>query len=77
MESHPKSVLQFAKHSLINGKCQNLSKFNSHQNFWHLAKNISNNFTLSFLPLFHLDGSNPITFVSKAELFSQTLRGAV
>ncbi|MPC51801.1 hypothetical protein E2C01_045655 [Portunus trituberculatus] len=68
--NHAESVLQFAKHSLINGKCQNLSNSNCPRDFWHLAKNISNNFTSSsFPPLFH----PAITSVSKAELFSQTL----
>ncbi|MPC30584.1 hypothetical protein E2C01_023852 [Portunus trituberculatus] len=46
---------------------------NSPRAFWHLAKNISNNFTSSsFPPLFHPDGTTAIYSVSKAELFSQT-----
>ncbi|MPC26144.1 hypothetical protein E2C01_019277 [Portunus trituberculatus] len=71
--NHAKSVLQLAKHSFINRKCQNLSNSNSSQDFWHLAKNISNNFTSSPRPpLFHLNGTTAISSVSKDELFSQT-----
>ncbi|MPC24675.1 hypothetical protein E2C01_017762 [Portunus trituberculatus] len=72
-QNHAKSVLQLAKHSFINRKCQNLSNSNSPCDFWHLAKNISNNFiSSSFPPLFHPDGTTAISFVSKAELSSQT-----
>ncbi|MPC86029.1 hypothetical protein E2C01_080841 [Portunus trituberculatus] len=71
--NHAKSVLQLAKHSFIYRKCQKLSNCNSPRDFWHLAKNISNNFTSSsFPPLFHLDGITAISSVSKAKLFSQT-----
>ncbi|MPC70895.1 hypothetical protein E2C01_065158 [Portunus trituberculatus] len=46
----------------INRKCQNLSNSNSPKDFWHLAKNISNNFTSSTLPpLFHLDSTTAIS----------------
>ena len=56
--NHTKSVLQLAKNSFINRKCQNLSNSNSPRDFWHLAKNISNNFTSSsFPPMSHPDGS--------------------
>ncbi|MPC42657.1 hypothetical protein E2C01_036284 [Portunus trituberculatus] len=72
-KNHAKSVLQLAEHSFINRKCQNLSNSNSPHDFWHLAKNNSNNFTSSsFHPLFHPDGTTAISSVSKAELFSQT-----
>ncbi|MPC54878.1 hypothetical protein E2C01_048807 [Portunus trituberculatus] len=60
--NYAKSVLQHAKHSFINRKCQNLSNSKSPQDFWHLAKNISNNFTSSsILPSFHPDGTTAIT----------------
>ena len=40
---------------------------------WHLAKNISNNFTFSsFPPLVQPDGTNAILSISKAELLAQT-----
>ncbi|MPC45216.1 hypothetical protein E2C01_038908 [Portunus trituberculatus] len=68
-----KSVLQFAKHSFINRKYQNLSNSNSPSDFWHLVKNITNTFTSSsFPPLFHPDGTITISSVSKAELSSET-----
>ncbi|MPC41753.1 hypothetical protein E2C01_035357 [Portunus trituberculatus] len=35
--NHAKSVLQFAKHSFINRKCQNFSNSNSPRDLWHLA----------------------------------------
>ncbi|MPC69949.1 hypothetical protein E2C01_064183 [Portunus trituberculatus] len=71
--NHAKSVLQLAKHSFIGRKCQNFSNSNSPRDFWHLAKNISNNFTSSFFPpLFHPDGTTAISSVSKAKLYSQT-----
>ncbi|MPC84926.1 hypothetical protein E2C01_079680 [Portunus trituberculatus] len=70
--NHAKSVLQLAKHS-ISRKCQNLSNSNSLRDFWHLIKNISNNFTSSSLPpLFPPDGTTAISSVSKAKLFFQT-----
>ncbi|MPC80046.1 hypothetical protein E2C01_074610 [Portunus trituberculatus] len=72
-QNHAKSVLQLSKRSFINRKCQNLSNSNSPRDFWHLAKNISNNFTFSsFPPLFYPDSITAISSVSKAELFSQT-----
>ena len=71
--NHAKSVLQLAKTSFLNRKCQNLSRSNSPRDFWHLAKNISCNFaSSSFPPLFHPDGSTAISSASKAELFAQT-----
>ena len=38
----------------MNRICQNLSNSNSSRDFWHLANNISNNLTSSFLPLVYL-----------------------
>ena len=71
--NHAKSVLQLAKNSFTHRKCQNLSNSNSPRDFWHLANNISNNFsTSSFPPMFQPDGSTAVTSVSKAELFAQT-----
>ncbi len=67
------SFLRLTKNSFINGKSQNLTNSNSPKNFWHLAKNISPNFTSSsFPPLIALDGSTAVTSISKAELFAQT-----
>ncbi|MPC79645.1 hypothetical protein E2C01_074181 [Portunus trituberculatus] len=69
----PRLFFNFVKQSFINRKCQNLSDSNSPRDIWHLAKNISDNFTSSsLLPLFHPDGTTAISSVSKAELFSQT-----
>ena len=60
--NHAKSTLQLAKNSFIHRKCQNLSRSNSPRDFWHLAKNISNNFTSSsFSPLVQPDGTNAIS----------------
>ena len=71
--NHAKSVLQLAKNSFINRKCQNLTNSNSPRDFWHLAKNISNNFTSSSFPPMSLpDGSTAVSSISKAELFAQT-----
>ena len=71
--NHAKSVLQLAKNTSINRKCQNLSNSNSPRDFWQLAKNISNNFSSSsFPPMFHPDGSTAVSSISKAELFAQT-----
>ena len=71
--NHAKSVLRLAKNSFINRQCQNLASSNSSRSFWHLAKNISNNFTSSsFPPLLLPDGTTAVSSVSKAELFSQT-----
>ena len=68
-----KSVLQLAKNSSIHRKCQNLSQSNSPRDFWHLANNISNNFSFSsFPPMTHPDGTTAISSVSKAELFAHT-----
>ncbi|MPC17220.1 hypothetical protein E2C01_010069 [Portunus trituberculatus] len=61
-----KSILQLAEHYFINRKCRNLSNFNSPLDFWHLDRNIPNNFTSSFP-----DGTTAISSISKAELFSQ------
>ena len=68
-----KSILRLAKNSFINSKCNALSGSYSSQAFWHLAKNISNNFSSSsFPPLFRSDGSTVISSFDKAELFSET-----
>ena len=68
-----KSILQLAKNSFIHRKCQNLSRYNSPRDFWHLAKNISNNFTSSsFPPLVQPDDTNAISSITKAKLFAQT-----
>ena len=59
--------------SFINRKCQNISNSNSSRDFWHLANNISNNFTSSFFPpLLQSNGSTAVSSFSKAELFTQT-----
>ena len=72
-QNHAKSVLQLAKNSFLHRKCQNLSQSNSPRDFWHLAKNISNNFSSSsFPPMLHSDGTTAISSISKAELFAQT-----
>ena len=71
--NHAKSVLQHAKNSFINRKCQKLHNSNSPRDFWHLANNISNNFTSSsFPPLSQPDGEFAVSSISKAELFAQT-----
>ena len=71
--NHAKSVLQLTKNSFIHRKCQNLSNSNSSRDFWHLANNISNNFSSSsFPPMFLPDGSTAVSSISKAELFSHT-----
>ena len=71
--NHAKSILQLTKNSFINRKCQSLSNSNSSRDFWHLAINISNNFTfLSFPPLLQPYGSTAVSSFSKAELFAQT-----
>ena len=71
--NHAKSVLQLTKNSFINRKCNNLLSSNSPRDFWHLAKNISNNFSSSsFPPLFQPDGNTSVTSISKAELFANT-----
>ena len=50
-----------------------LAAANSPRDFWHLAKNISNNFTFSSFPrMSHPDGSTAVSSISKAELFAQT-----
>ena len=67
--NHAKSILQLAKNSFINRKCQNLSNANSSRDFWHLANSISNNsISSSFPPLLQLQ----LSLFSKAELFTQT-----
>ena len=70
--NHAKSVLQLAKNSFIQRKCQNLSRYNSPRDFWHLAKNINNLTSSSFPPLVQPDGINAISSIFKAELFAQT-----
>ena len=71
--NHAKSVLRRTKFSFINKKCQSLHNSNSSGDFWHLHKNISNNFTSSsFPPLIHPDGNTAVSAISKAELFAQT-----
>ena len=43
------------------------------RDFWHIANNISNNFTSSFFPpLLQPDGYTAFSSFSKAELFAQT-----
>ena len=70
--NHAKSILQLIKNSFVNRKCQNLSNSNFSRDFWHLANNISNNFTSSFPPLLQPDVSTAVFSFSKAELFAQT-----
>ena len=71
--NHAKSILQLTKNSFIYRKCQNLSNSNSSRDFWHLANNISNNFTSSSFPsLLQPDGSTAVSSFSKTELFAQT-----
>ncbi len=66
-----KAILWLTKNIFINRKCQNLA-FSS-RDIWHLAKNISYNFTSSCLsPLLNPDGNTAVSYISKAELFSQT-----
>ena len=68
--NHAKFVIQLSKNSFINRKCQNLSCSNPPRDFWHLAKNISNNFSSSSFPsLLHPDGTPAVSSVSKPELF--------
>ena len=73
--NNAKSILQLTKNSFINRKCLFFSSnSNSSRGFWHLANNISNNFTFSFFPpLLQLDGSTAVFSFSKAELFVQSL----
>ena len=71
--NHAKSVLRCTRSSFINKKCQSLHNSNASRDFWHLYKNISNNFTSSsFPPLIHPDGNTAVSAISKAELFAQT-----
>ena len=73
VRNHAKFIIQLTKNSLINRKCQNLFNSYSSRDFWHLANNISNNFTFtSFPPLLQPDGSIAVSSFSKAELFAQT-----
>ncbi len=44
-QNRTKSILRLTKTSFISRKCANLSSSNSSKDFWHLTKNISNNFT--------------------------------
>ena len=71
--NHAKSILRLTKDTFIQRKCTNLSNSTSPKDFWHLAKNISNNFTSSsFPPLHNSDGTTAVSSVSKAEIFAQT-----
>ena len=68
-----KSILRSAKNTFIRNKCSELSNSNSSRSFWHLAKNLSNNFTSSsFPPLFRSDGTIAVSSTDKAELFVET-----
>ena len=49
--NHAKSILVLTKNTFIDRKCQNPSNSDSSRDFWHLANNISNIFTSSFLTL--------------------------
>ena len=63
----------YCRYTSIHRKCQNLAQSNSPRDFWHLAKNISNNFSSSsFPPMLHSDGTTTISSISKAELIAQT-----
>ena len=70
-----KSVLQAAQNSLINRIYQNLSSSNRSRDFWHLAKNISNNFSSSSFPsLFIADGTLvPCTSLYKYKLIASSV----
>ena len=70
---YPQSILQHTKNYFINRKCQNISNSNSSRDVWHLANNISNNFTsASFPPLLQPDVPTAVSSFSKTELFAQT-----
>ena len=59
--------------SSVSGKRVIVERSTSPLDVLHLAKIISNNFTSSSFPsLVQLDGTNAISFISKAELFAQT-----
>ena len=62
--NNAKSILQLAKNSFINRKCQNLSNSNSTRDFWHLANNNSNNFTSSFFLLYFNQMALQLSFLS-------------
>lgn len=62
-QNRARSVLQITKNSFINRKCPNLAFFNSSRAFWHLAKNISHNFTSSFPHFFCPDENTAVTSV--------------
>ena len=67
-----KSILRLSKTSYIRRKCDNLSNSYSSRSFWHLAKSLQRNFTVSsFPPLFRSDGTTAITSSDKASLFTQ------
>ena len=67
------NLYQLAKNSFINRNCQNRISSSSTRDFWHLAKNISSNFTFSsFPPLFYPDGTTAVSSIPKAEIFAQT-----
>ena len=71
--NHANSILQLAKSSFINIKSHILSNSNSPRGFWHLAKNISNNFSSSSFPLLlHPDDTPAVSSVSKPDTFTQT-----
>ncbi len=70
----PNLFFDLPKNNFVNRKCQNLAFSNFSRDFWHLAKNISSNFTSSSFPfLLNPDGSTAVSSISKAELFSHTL----
>ena len=72
--NHAKCICQLTKKNFfIHRKCQHLSNSNSSHDFWHLANNISNNFTSSSFPLLlKPDGPTAASSFSKSELFAQT-----
>ena len=68
-----KTILRLAKDSFLRKKCDNLYGSSSSRSFWHLAKNISSNFTSSSVPpLIFPDGSHAVLSSTKAELFAET-----
>ena len=72
VRNHAKSILQLSNNSFINRKCQSLSNSNSSRDFWHLANNISHNFTSASIPLLlQPDGPTAVSSFSKAEFFAQ------
>ncbi len=67
-----RSILWLVKSSFINRKYANLSSSNSSKDFWHLTKNISNNFTSYFPLLLNPDGTTAVTCISKTEQIVHT-----